>query len=52
MVHPENFEKLSKDFVTLGFLAEDVNLEPIVPAFESVFSQALEAGVNRRTSRP
>ncbi len=42
-----NFAKLSKDFVTLGFLAEDVNLEPIVPAFESVFSQALEMGVNR-----
>ena len=42
-----NFGKLSKDFVTLGFLAEDVNLEPIVPAFEKVFSQALEAGVNR-----
>jgi len=42
-----NFGKLSKDFVTLGFLAEDVNLEPIVPAFESVFSQALEMGVNR-----
>ena len=42
-----NFGKLSKDFVTLGFLAEDVNLEPIVPAFESVFSQAIEMGVNR-----
>ena len=42
-----NFGKLSNDFVTLGFLAEDVNLEPIVPAFESVFSQALESGVNR-----
>ena len=42
-----NFGKLSKDFVTLGFLAEDVNLEPIVPAFEKVFSQALQAGVNR-----
>jgi predicted unusual protein kinase regulating ubiquinone biosynthesis (AarF/ABC1/UbiB family) len=42
-----NFNKLSKDFVTLGFLAEDVNLEPIVPAFESVFSQAIEMGVNR-----
>ena len=42
-----NFAQLSKDFVTLGFLAEDVNLEPIVPAFESVFSQALEMGVNR-----
>jgi predicted unusual protein kinase regulating ubiquinone biosynthesis (AarF/ABC1/UbiB family) len=42
-----NFGRLSKDFVTLGFLAEDVNLEPIVPAFEKVFSQALQAGVNR-----
>jgi predicted unusual protein kinase regulating ubiquinone biosynthesis (AarF/ABC1/UbiB family) len=42
-----NFSKLSKDFVSLGFLAEDVNLEPIVPAFESVFGQALEQGVSR-----
>ena len=42
-----NFGKLSKDFVALGFLAEDVNLEPIVPAFESVFGQALEMGVSR-----
>ncbi|MFO7629842.1 MAG: AarF/ABC1/UbiB kinase family protein [Prochlorococcaceae cyanobacterium] len=42
-----NFSKLSNDFVSLGFLAEDVNLEPIVPAFESVFGQALEMGVSR-----
>ena len=42
-----NFNNLSRDFVKLGFLAEDVNLEPIVPAFESVFSQALEMGVSR-----
>ncbi|CAK6686851.1 AarF/ABC1/UbiB kinase family protein [Synechococcus sp. CCY9201] len=42
-----NFSALSKDFVSLGFLAEDVNLEPIVPAFESVFGQALEMGVSR-----
>ena len=42
-----NFGKLSKDFVSLGFLAEDVNLEPIVPAFETVFGQALEMGVSR-----
>jgi predicted unusual protein kinase regulating ubiquinone biosynthesis (AarF/ABC1/UbiB family) len=42
-----NFSKLSKDFVSLGFLAEDVNLEPIVPAFESVFGQAIEMGVSR-----
>ncbi|TVS05819.1 MAG: AarF/ABC1/UbiB kinase family protein [Cyanobium sp. PLM2.Bin73] len=42
-----NFGKLSKDFVNLGFLAEDVNLSPIVPAFEGVFGQALEMGVSR-----
>jgi len=42
-----NFGKLSNDFVSLGFLAEDVDLEPIVPAFESVFGQALEMGVSR-----
>ena len=42
-----NFGKLSKDFVSLGFLAEDVNLEPIVPAFENVFGQAIEMGVSR-----
>ena len=40
-----NFGRLSKDFVTLGFLAEDVNLEPIVPAFEKVFSHG--SGVRR-----
>jgi hypothetical protein len=43
-----NFSALSKDFVSLGFLANDVNLEPIVPAFESVFSQDLEMGVSRK----
>ena len=42
-----NFGALSKDFVMLGFLGEEVNLEPIVPAFESVFGQALEMGVSR-----
>ncbi|MGA1476682.1 MAG: AarF/ABC1/UbiB kinase family protein, partial [Prochlorothrix sp.] len=41
------FGKLSNDFVSLGFLAEDVNLEPIVPAFEQVFGQAIEMGVSR-----
>ncbi len=48
VVHLVNrrFKKLSKDFVDLGFLAEDVNLEPIIPAFEKVFSQALQSGVN------
>jgi predicted unusual protein kinase regulating ubiquinone biosynthesis (AarF/ABC1/UbiB family) len=42
-----NFGALSKDFVSLGFLGEEVDLEPIVPAFETVFGQALEMGVNR-----
>jgi len=42
-----NFDALSTDFVTLGFLGEKVNLAPIVPAFESVFGQALEMGVSR-----
>ena len=42
-----NFSALSKDFVSLGFLGEEVNLEPIVPAFESVFGQAIEMGVSR-----
>jgi predicted unusual protein kinase regulating ubiquinone biosynthesis (AarF/ABC1/UbiB family) len=42
-----NFGALSKDFVALGFLGEEVNLEPIVPAFEKVFGQALEMGVSR-----
>ena len=42
-----NFGSLSKDFVKLGFLESDVNLEPIVPAFEGVFGQALEMGVSQ-----
>jgi predicted unusual protein kinase regulating ubiquinone biosynthesis (AarF/ABC1/UbiB family) len=42
-----NFSALSKDFVKLGFLGEEVDLEPIVPAFEKVFGQALEMGVSR-----
>ena len=42
-----NFDSLSKDFVTLGFLDEEVDLRPIVPAFEEVFGQAIEAGVSR-----
>ena len=43
----KNFDALSKDFVSLGFLAKEVNLAPIVPAFEQVFSEALEKGVSR-----
>ncbi|MFM1800301.1 MAG: hypothetical protein RLZZ117_2579 [Cyanobacteriota bacterium] len=49
VVHLVNrdFVSLSKDFVSLGFLSEEVDLSPIVPAFEVVFGQALEVGVNR-----
>ncbi len=49
VVHLVNrrFDKLSNDFVQLGFLPEDVDLTPIAPAFESVFTTALEIGVNK-----
>ena len=43
----KNFKKLSKDFVTLGFLAEDVDLTPIIPAFEKIFTNSLEIGVSK-----
>jgi len=42
-----NFEKLSEDFVALGFLDKNVDLKPIVPAFESVFETAVDMGVSR-----
>ena len=43
----KNFEKLSQDFVKFGFLSEEVNLEPIVPAFQDVFINAVELGVSK-----
>ena len=43
----KNFDKLSHDFVKLGFLSEEVNLEPIVPAFQEVFINAVELGVSK-----
>ena len=43
----KNFDKLSHDFVKLGFLSEEVNLEPIVPAFQDVFINAVELGVSK-----
>lgn len=43
----KNFEKLSNDFVSLGFLSNNIDLRPIVPAFEVVFNKALEVGVNQ-----
>ena len=42
-----NFDKLSKDFVQLGFLSREVDLKPIIPAFEMIFTNALEVGVER-----
>ena len=43
----KNFDKLSQDFVKLGFLSEKVDLEPIVPAFQDVFVNAVELGVSK-----
>ena len=49
VVHLVNkkFDKLSNDFVQLGFLSKEVDLSSIAPAFESVFTNALEIGVNK-----
>ena len=43
----KNFDKLSQVFVKLGFLSKEVNLEPIVPAFQDVFVNAVELGVSK-----
>ena len=43
----KNFDKLSHDFVKLGFLSKEVNLEPIVPAFQDIFVNAIELGVSK-----
>lgn len=43
----KDFDKLSKDFVQLGFLTEEIDLKPIVPAFAKVFSPALTGGVSQ-----
>ena len=43
----KDFDKLAKDFVGLGFLTQEVDLKPIVPAFTQVFGQALAGGVSR-----
>ena len=49
VVHLVNkkFDKLSLDFVKLGFLSKEVDLEPIVPAFQDVFINAIELGVSK-----
>jgi len=43
----KNFDKLSLDFVKLGFLSKEVDLKPIVPAFQDVFVNAVELGVSK-----
>lgn len=47
IVHIVNreFESLAYDYVRLGFLTPDVNIEPIVPALSMVFDNALGASV-------
>lgn len=47
VVHLVNrdFEALAEDYVKLEFLSPDTNLEPIVPAVEAVFQDALGAPV-------
>lgn len=47
IVHIVNreYEALAEDYVHLGFLGEDVDLSPIVPALAIVFSNALGSSV-------
>lgn len=37
----QDYEKLSQDFITLGFLTADTNPTPIIPALESVLGNAI-----------
>ncbi len=48
IVHIVNreYESLAHDYVNLGFLSEDTNLEPIIPALAMVFEDALTASVS------
>jgi len=41
----KDYQDLAKDFVNLGFLTPDVDIQPIVPALEAVFSQAFGESV-------
>ena len=41
----KDYEDLAKDFVNLGFLTPDFDIQPIVPALEAVFSQAFGESV-------
>jgi predicted unusual protein kinase regulating ubiquinone biosynthesis (AarF/ABC1/UbiB family) len=41
----QDYEHLAKDFVRLGFLTPDIDIRPIIPALEAVFSDAVGASV-------
>ncbi|NJM96065.1 MAG: AarF/ABC1/UbiB kinase family protein [Phormidesmis sp. RL_2_1] len=41
----KDYTDLANDFVKLGFLTPDVDVKPIVPALEAVFSEAIGASV-------
>lgn len=43
LIH-RDYGAIVKDFVTLGFIPDGVNLEPILPVLAKVFDQALEGG--------
>ena len=47
LVHLVNndYEKLAQDFVALGFLTPDVDINPIIPALEDVFSDVIGVSV-------
>jgi predicted unusual protein kinase regulating ubiquinone biosynthesis (AarF/ABC1/UbiB family) len=41
----KDYEHLAQDFVRLGFLTPDVDIKPIIPALELVFSDVIGASV-------
>jgi predicted unusual protein kinase regulating ubiquinone biosynthesis (AarF/ABC1/UbiB family) len=41
----QDYEHLAQDFVRLGFLTPDIDIRPIIPALETVFSDAVGASV-------
>jgi predicted unusual protein kinase regulating ubiquinone biosynthesis (AarF/ABC1/UbiB family) len=41
----KDYDDLAKDFVNLGFLTRDIDIRPIVPALEAVFSDAIGQNV-------
>jgi predicted unusual protein kinase regulating ubiquinone biosynthesis (AarF/ABC1/UbiB family) len=41
----KDYDDLARDFVNLGFLTPDVDIRPIVPALEAVFSTAIGESV-------